>query len=198
MTTLRERKQRRTRDTIIESALTLFEERGFDGVTVNEIAEHAEVGRTTFFRYFADKQEVLFAEDDELLATITEAVGAAAGKVAPIGDNLRDAIGVTRAGLLAVAEVIVDRKARWLPLRERLMRENPALDARNLLKERRYLQASRDLLVQHGATNETATLSAGIAAACYLTAQATSANHPARLPANLDAAFARVATLTTP
>src|SRR5436305_210538 len=159
--TLRERKQRRTRDGIIEAAMTLFEEHGFNGVTVDEIAERAEVGRTTFFRYFADKQEVLFAEDDEFLAVLTDAVDRAAREVAPIADRLGDALGVARAGLHALTEAIV-RNVPRLGLRERLIQENPALNARNVLKERRYLQAAGESLGRHGATAETATLAAGI------------------------------------
>jgi AcrR family transcriptional regulator len=193
--TLRERKQRRTRDGIIESAMALFDERGFDGVTVNEIAERAEIGRTTFFRYFSDKQEVLFAEDDALLSVLTTAVDKAARRVAPIGDNLDAALAVVRAGLHALAEVIVSQAAPWLSLRERLMRENPALNARNLLKERRYLQTSAEQLVAHGSTAETAALAAGVAAACFLTARITTAADPGRLAEDVDAAFSRIAKL---
>ena len=56
---LRERKQRKTREAILAAAMDLFAERGFDRVTVDEIAARAEVGRTTFFRYLTDKQELL-------------------------------------------------------------------------------------------------------------------------------------------
>jgi hypothetical protein len=56
------------------------------------------------------------------------------------------------------------------------------LNARNLVKERRYLRAAGELLARHGATAETAALAAGIAAACYLTAQVATAANPARLP----------------
>lgn len=194
--TLRERKQRRTREAIIESAMALFDEHGFDGVTVNDITERAEVGRTTFFRYFADKQEVLFADDDTFLAVLTDAVDRAAREVAPIGDRLADALDVAKAGLQALAVIIV-RKAPWLGLRERLIRENPALNARNLLKERRYLQTSGEVLLRHGATTETATLAAGIAAACYLTARVTTADKPAQLLDHVDAAFNRITELAT-
>ena len=68
-----ERKQRQARQRIIEAARELFLERGFDGVSVGDIAERAEVGRTTFFRHFGDKQEVVFANEQELLDTITAA-----------------------------------------------------------------------------------------------------------------------------
>lgn len=56
------------------------------------------------------------------------------------------------------------------------------MNARNLVKERRYLRAAGELLARHGATAETAALAAGIAAACYLTAQIATAANPARLP----------------
>src|SRR5471030_1474819 len=73
-----ERKQRQARQRIIEAARELFLERGFDRVSVADIAERAEVGRTTFFRHFGDKQEVVFAKEQELFDTIT-ATGQADG-----------------------------------------------------------------------------------------------------------------------
>src|ERR1035438_3472423 len=68
-----ERKQRQAGQRSVEAARELFLERGFDGVSVGDIAERAEVGRTTFFRHFGDKQEVVFANEQELLDTITAA-----------------------------------------------------------------------------------------------------------------------------
>jgi len=130
---LRERKQRRTRETIIATALALFAERGFDRVTVDEIAAGAEVGRTTFFRYFVDKQELLFADDDELMEALTYAVEPAAAQHAPIGDALETAIGVTRIGLLAMTRVIGRRGSAWLRTRQQLVLANPALTARSLV-----------------------------------------------------------------
>src|SRR5260370_32816044 len=69
---LTDRKRRRAKETIRRAALDLFSERGFDAVSVTDIAERAEVGRTTFFRYFGDKQEVLFSEAAEAVARASQ------------------------------------------------------------------------------------------------------------------------------
>jgi AcrR family transcriptional regulator len=190
--TLRERKQRRNRDAILDAAMALFAERGFDGVTVNDIAARAEVGRTTFFRYFTDKQELLFADDDEIQEALTTAVDDAASRRAPIGDDLATAVGITRIGLRALATVI-ERRAQWLGLRQQLIDAHPALSARSLVKERGYATAAARLLIKHGSTPSVAVLAVGIAAACYQTAQA---EHPDGLGQAIDKAFDRLTELT--
>ena len=65
---LRERKKRKTRLAISQVATALFIERGFDDVTVAEVAAAAEVSVNTVFNYFSTKEELFFdrAEEFEL------------------------------------------------------------------------------------------------------------------------------------
>jgi AcrR family transcriptional regulator len=192
---LRERKQRRTREAIMEAAMTLFAEHGFDGVTVTDIAQRAEVGRSTFFRYFTDKQEVLFADDQQLHNLMVAASERAAIELAPLGDSLPAALLVARAGLRALTRCIGEQQSQWLALREQLINEHPELRARNLVKERGYIAAGIEVMVRHGAESETAVLAASLAAGCYAAGHIQALTTGQDLPAAVDEAFRRLATL---
>lgn len=83
---LRERKLRRTRATIAAAASELFFARGFDEVTVADIAAAAEVAVKTVYNHFPVKAELVFDSGDELLQELIAAVGArAVGSPAVVG-----------------------------------------------------------------------------------------------------------------
>ena len=67
---LRERKKEATLERLREVALDLFVEHGFDAVSVDDIAEVAEVSKTTFYRYFPSKEDLLFGRAAEQLALV--------------------------------------------------------------------------------------------------------------------------------
>ena len=55
------------RDRLAEAAFALFDERGYEQATVDDITERAGLGRTTFFRYYRSKDDVIFPDHDRLL-----------------------------------------------------------------------------------------------------------------------------------
>jgi AcrR family transcriptional regulator len=191
---LRERKRRRTRDAIVDAAMTLFAEHGFDGVTVADIALRAEIGRTTFFRYFTDKQEVIFADDPELHRLLVAASEDAATALAPL-NTLADALAVARAGLLAIVRPMARRPSTWLRLHDKLMAEHPELQARNLVKDRAYVESCVAVMLRHGADSRTAVLAASVAAGCYAAGRNWSLNDGSDLPSAVDDAFRRLTTI---
>jgi AcrR family transcriptional regulator len=186
---LRERKQQRVRRAIVDAALALFAERGFDDVTVSDIAERAEVGRSTFFRYFGDKQEVLFADDHR--AELAERLAAKAATGPPIGDSLPAALSYVRTLVGSIVETITQQPDMY-ELHERLVAQHPELRARSLSKQRAYADALADLLVRHGAERGTASLAAELGMACYYAGRTAAGNDPRRLPSAVDTAFAHL------
>jgi AcrR family transcriptional regulator len=72
---LRERKKRAAREAIAATARRLFAERGFDAVTVAEVAAAANVSEKTVFNHFATKEDLAFAGREEGIAQFVAAIG---------------------------------------------------------------------------------------------------------------------------
>jgi AcrR family transcriptional regulator len=94
---LRERKKQRTRDALVDAAYKLFQRKGFDMTTVEEIAESVDVSPRTFFRYFTSKEDIALAPLDQQLAEFLAALAARPAEE-PVITALRSAaVGVVRA-----------------------------------------------------------------------------------------------------
>jgi AcrR family transcriptional regulator len=187
-----ERKQRQARQRIIEAARELFLERGFDGVSVGDIAERAEVGRTTFFRHFGDKQEVVFANEQDLLDTIT-AARQADGTPAP--RNATEAVDQLRPVVLALcSQATVNPEAYTRHFQ--LIEQHAELRARDAVKMQQIADKLSELLMHRGSDEATARFAAQIAIACYQTAKSLG-NNPRTLADETQAAFGRALTLGT-
>jgi AcrR family transcriptional regulator len=119
---LRERKKRRTREAIVEAALDLFAEQGFDDTTIGEIADAAEIAPRTFFAYFPSKEDVVFADFPEMLE-------AAVARLhdRPAGESVVDAMRAVH--LAALEHPAPDEERR--KLQQQLIRETEALAAHN-------------------------------------------------------------------
>ncbi|GAA4045498.1 TetR/AcrR family transcriptional regulator [Nonomuraea soli] len=132
--TLRDRKRRRTRRAIVEAAVELFEERGYDGTTIADIAEAAEIGSRTFFSYFASKEEVLWPESDGRIVAVLEAIATRAADDGPADVLLR--------ALREANRDSDDMVGRTAALRMRLIRTVPAVRGRGLQLQ---LDAQREI-----------------------------------------------------
>jgi AcrR family transcriptional regulator len=71
---LRERKKQQTKERLIGAALRLFRDRGYEGATVESIAEQAEVSVTTFFRYFDSKEDVFLEGHRAIIDRVEAAI----------------------------------------------------------------------------------------------------------------------------
>ena len=185
---LRERRRRRTAEAIVAGALRLFEERGFEGTTIEQIAAAAHISRRTFFRYFADKEELFFAEDERLLSVIDETLDSA-----PDGERVLDL--ARRATRALAAHSVADPERRLA--RERLIAATPALQARRRAKTLRWEQAIAARLAARGSSGQEALLVPKVAVACFQTAYERWVRDPGQdLPSLVDESFAALAGLT--
>ena len=96
MTGLRERKKLQTRQEIVGAAARLFHAKGFDNVTVEEVAEAAGVSKKTVFNYFATKEDLAFDRFEEREASLISAV-----RDRPAGLSVLESF---RAGALAYCD----------------------------------------------------------------------------------------------
>jgi AcrR family transcriptional regulator len=120
-TPLRERKKRETSRRAMTNALRLFEERGYDEVTVEEIADAATISPRTFFRYFPTKADVLFGDHLDRVALLERTIADR-----PAGESVPDAV---RKATLAELERMAAEPEVYLA-RTRVVTSIPAARAK--------------------------------------------------------------------
>ena len=138
------------------AAMELYLERGFDQTTVAEIAARAGLTERTFFRYFADKREVLFAGAGQLQDFLVSALASAPDSAAPI-----DAV----AAALQAAGALLQERGAYAGQRQAVIAANAELQERELIKLAALAAALAGTLRQRGVKDPTASLAseAGIA-----------------------------------
>lgn len=138
---LRERKKRQTHQLIFETARRLFAERGFDAVTVAEIARAADVSEVTVFNYFPTKEDLFFAGMADFEAQLVEAV-----RTRPPG---RSALAAFRGLLMdSFARLAAEETAAVIARAAALIHASSALEAREREVVARYTRLLAAILAE--------------------------------------------------
>jgi AcrR family transcriptional regulator len=140
-----------SRSRLVQAALELFGEQGFDQTTVAQIAAHAGLTERTFFRHFSDKREVLFWGAGALEDVLVQAVADAPPSATPI-----DAVA---AALDAAGTMLQERRAGSRQ-RQTVIAASAELRERELIKLARLAGALATALRRRGTSESVATLSA--------------------------------------
>jgi AcrR family transcriptional regulator len=150
--------QPNARGRLEQAALELYTERGFDQTTVAEIAERAGLTERTFFRYFADKREVLFWGQDALMELVTTHIADAPGSASPI-----DAVG----GALQAIGAMFEGRREHARRRQAVIAANPGLQERELIKLASLAATMAEGLGRRGVPEPAARLTAETAVAVF-------------------------------
>jgi len=134
-----------------QAAMELFIERGFEQTTVAEIAKRAGLTERTFFRYFADKREVLFAGAGTLQEFFVSTVASAPDSAAPI-----DAV----AAALEAAGALLQERHEYARQRQAVIAAHAELQERELIKLASLASALAGALRRRGVTEPAASLAA--------------------------------------
>ena len=135
-----------------QAAMELYAVRGFEETTVAQIARRAGLTERTFFRYFADKREVLFAGSDQLQQAVVNAVAGAPASASPI-----EAIG---KGLGAAGAFFKAERREYSRRRHAIIAANAELQERELIKLASLTSAIAETLRRRGIPDPAASLTA--------------------------------------
>ncbi|MEV0845984.1 TetR/AcrR family transcriptional regulator [Streptomyces sp. NPDC049954] len=135
-----------TRARLAQAAFVLFDECGYEQTTVDDIAERAGVGRTTFFRHYRSKEAVIFPDHDRLLTAVRERLGSSSHQTALVA--VSDAVRIVLLHYLDEGELARRRYA--------LTSAVPALREREIVSVARYQRLFREFIADWLAETGTA------------------------------------------
>jgi AcrR family transcriptional regulator len=150
------------RERLAHAALELFAEQGYDRTTVVEIAARAGLTKSTFFRHFADKREVLF-DQDVMTSLLVETIATTPAQTSPL-----DA--VEAAVEAAGQKVFTSARRPVIARRHAVIAANPELQEREALKGLALTDAMAQALQRRNVPPMTARVAAELGALAFATA----------------------------
>jgi AcrR family transcriptional regulator len=149
------------RDRLAQAAFALFDERGYEQTTVDEITERAGLGRTTFFRYYRSKEDVIFPDHDRLLDLAKDRLLTSSHRT--VLAAVSDAVRLVLLHYLDEGDLARRRYA--------LTSAVPALRDREIASVARYQRLFREFIAERmGGQGEPASLRAELMAAAVVAA----------------------------
>ena len=163
------------RERLVLAAVDLFTEQGYDATTVAQIAERAGVTKSTFFRHFPDKREILVAGQQTLSQLLTEGIAEAPEAATPLE--------AVAAGLERASSAMGPMNRELAPRLKAAVAANIELQARDALKSVGLAAAMTDALLARGVPEPLAHLASelGVLAFKQGFAQWLQADHDAAL-----------------
>jgi AcrR family transcriptional regulator len=138
------------RERLVMAAVDLFTEQGYDATTVAQIAERAGVTKSTFFRHFPDKRELLVAGQETLSRLLTEGIAEAPGNAGPLE--------AVAAGLERASAAMGRVSREFAPRLKAAVAASAELQERDALKSVSLAAAMTTALVARGVADPTAAL----------------------------------------
>lgn len=153
------------RERLVMAAVDLYSEQGYDATTVAQIAERAGVTKSTFFRHFPDKRELLVAGQEALSRLLAEGIAEAPDGVGPLA--------AVAAGLERASGAMGPANRELGPRLKAAVAASTELQERDALKSVGMAAAMTDALLARGVPDPTAQLAAELGVLAFKRGYAT-------------------------
>jgi AcrR family transcriptional regulator len=130
------------RERLVRAALDLFDEQGYENTAVAQIAERAGLTKSTYFRHFRDKREVLFGGQDELVELLIAGITGT--------PESEGALAAVEGALVAIAVTFTDERRANGPRRLAVIAANDELRERDAMKMAGFSSVMQEALRQRG------------------------------------------------